>query len=176
MSEQSEPAASRVLVRDLMTVGVATCPPDTPLVDLARLLLDKQLEAVVVLNGEGHAIGAVSQDDLVKAYANGNAHELRAEDIMTDAVPEVPPDIPLAAAAQIMRDGKIRVVFLMHRAGGIEYPAAILTYRHLLRHLAAQSDDDLKDMGIAAARQAPLELFKQRRDAARQRAQTHHEE
>jgi hypothetical protein len=36
-----------------------------------------------------------------------------------------------------------------------------------LRHLAAQSDDDLKDMGIAAARQSPLEQFIARRDAAK---------
>ena len=38
------------LVRDLMTVGVPTCSPDTPLVDLARLILQKDLEAVVVLD------------------------------------------------------------------------------------------------------------------------------
>jgi CBS domain-containing protein len=172
----NNPLMQRRLVRDLMTVGVATCPPDAPLADIARLMLDKQLEAVVVLNSEGHAIGAVSQDDLVQAYTTGNAQALCAEDVMSDAVPEVPPDIPLAAAAQIMRDTKIRAVFLMHHAGGIEYPAAVLTYKHLLRHLAAQDEEDLKDMGIAAARQAPLEIFKQRRDAARQQASTHHEE
>jgi CBS domain-containing protein len=172
----SDPWTSRALVRDLMTVGVATCPPDAPLADVTRLMLDRQLEAVIVLNAEGHAIGAISQDDLVRVYASGKARELRAEDVMADAIPEVPPDIPLAAAAQIMRDTHTRVVFMMHRAGGIEYPAAVLTYQHLLRHLAAQGEDDLKDMGIAAARQAPLEVFKQRRDAARLRAQTHREE
>lgn len=160
----------RALVRDLMTVGVATCPPDARVGDIARFLLDKQVEAMVVLNEEGHALGVVSQDDLARAYARENARDLRAEDVMTDGVPQVPPDIPLETAAQIMRDKKIRAVFLMHHAGGVEYPAAMLTYKHLLRHLAAQSQDDLKDMGIAAARQAPLEAFKQRRDAARQRA------
>jgi len=172
----SEPGSTRELVRDLMTVGVATCPPDAPLADVSRLLLDKRLEAVVVLNDEGHAVGVVSRDDLVRAYAGGNPHVLSAEDVMSDYVPEIPPDIPLAAAAQIMRDRKIRAVFLMHHAGGIEYPAAVLTYQHLLRHMAAQTEDDLKDMGIAAARQAPLEVFRQRRDAARRQARTHHEE
>jgi len=41
----------------------------------------------------------------------------------------------------------VRAFFLMHNAGGVTYPAAMITYRHLMRHLAAQSDDDLKRHG-----------------------------
>jgi CBS domain-containing protein len=168
--------ASRTLVRDLMTVGVPTCPPETPIVEVARFLLDKGVEAMVVQNDEGHAIGVVGYEELVAVYGREDAGTLCAEDVMRDDVPQLPPDIPLATAAQMMRDLRVRAVFLMHHAGGVIYPAAMLTYQHLLRHLAAASDDDLKDMGIAAARQAPLEVFKQRREAARQRAQTHPEE
>ncbi len=167
---------NRKLVRDLMTVGVATCLPDVLVSELARLFLNKELEDIVVLNEEGHALGVVSQDDLIRAYTRDGARELRAEDVMTDGVEQVPPDIPLSAAAQFMIDRKCRALFLMHHASGIEYPAALITYKHLLRHLAAQSEDDLKDLGVAAARKAPLEDFIQRRDAARARAQTHHEE
>ncbi len=168
--------SSRKLVRDLMTVGVPTCPPETPIAEVARYLLDKGVEAMVVQNEEGHAVGVVGCEELVAAYGREDADALTAEDVMNDNVPQIPPDLPLAAAAQIMRDRHIRALFLMHRAGGIEYPAAMLTYHHLLRHLAARGEDDLNDMGIAAARQAPLEVFKQRRDAARQNAQRHHEE
>ena len=38
------------LVRDLMTVGVDTCKADTLVLELARLMLDKNLEVVVVLD------------------------------------------------------------------------------------------------------------------------------
>lgn len=162
-----EHISSRKLVRDLMTVGVPTCPPDTPIVNLTRLMLEKNFEAVVVLDGEeGHALGVVSQAELVKAYQREDVHSLTAENIMHEGVPEVPPDIPLEVAAQMMLDQNVRAFFLMHHAGGIVYPAAMITYRHLLRHLAAQSDDDLKDMGVAAARKAPLQQFIERRDAA----------
>jgi CBS domain-containing protein len=162
---------NRKLVRDLMTVGVPTCPPDTLLVDLVRLMLEKNWEAVVVLDGEeGHALGIVSQDELVKAYEREDAHTLKVEDIMREGVPQIPPDVPLTVAAQMMLDQHVRAFFLMHNAGGVTYPAAMITYRHLMRHLAAQSDDDLKDMGIAAARKAPLEQFIERRDAARRAA------
>lgn len=162
--------AERSLVRDLMTVGVATCSPDTPVVEVARLLLDKTLEAVVVLDQEGHAPGAVSRDDLVRCYAQDDWRDLTASDIMTDGVPELPPDIPLTAAAQLMRDRGVRAVFLMHHAGGIEYPAAVLSYAHFLRHLTAENDDELNDLGIAAARRPPLETFIEKRDAARRKA------
>ncbi len=164
----------RQLVRDLMTVGVPTCPPHTLVVDLVRLMLEKNWEAVVVLDGEeGHAIGVVSQDEIVRAYERNDVRTLTAEQIMREGVPTIPPDILLTAAAQMMVDQHVRAFFLMHNAGGIIYPAAYITYRHLLRHLAAQSDDDLKDMGIAAARKAPLQQFIERRDAAKKAASTH---
>jgi predicted transcriptional regulator len=172
MSEEPT-LTNRKLVRDLMTVGVPTCPPNTPLVDLVRLMLEKNWEAVVVLDGdEGHAIGVVSQDEIVKAYEREDARTLTAEQIMHEGVPTIPPDILLTVAAQMMLDQHVRAFFLMHNAGGIIYPAAYITYRHILRHLAAQSDDDLKDMGIAAARQAPLEQFIARRDAAKKAAES----
>ena len=158
------------LVRDLMTVGVATCPPTTPVVDIARLLLDKDLEAVVVLDAEGHAVGVVSRDDLVRAYTREDCRDLTAEAVMTEGLSQIPPNIPLTAAAQIMRDQGIRVVFMVHNADGITYPAACLSYTHLMRHLIARSDAELKDLGIKAEREAPLATFIKRRDEARRRA------
>ena len=167
MSEEPT-LTNRKLVRDLMTVGVPTCPPQTSIVELTRLMLEKNWEAVIVLDGdEGHAIGVVGQDEIVRAYERDDARALTAEQVMREGVPQVPPDIPLPVAAQMMLDQNVRAFFLMHNAAGVTYPAAMLTYQHILRHLAAQSDEDLKDMGIAAARKAPLQQFIERRDAAK---------
>ncbi len=160
----------RLLVRDSMTVGVQTCSLDTPIVDIARLILEQDLEGVIVLDQEAHAAGVVTHDNLVQAYTQHDYQTLTAEDVMTDGVPQIPPDIPLAAAAQIMQDQSIRVVFLMHHAGGIVYPAAVLSYKHILRHLVAQDDEDVSDLGIKAKRQSPIDTFIQKRDAARRRA------
>jgi len=165
----SEEEKSQVkLVRDLMTVGVPTCNAETPVIDLARMVLEQGWEAVVVLDDlEGHALGVVSQDELITAYIHAEGRNQNAGEIMRDGVPQVPPDIPVAAAAQLMQDLKVRVLYLMHHAGGIEYPAAMISYRHLLRHLTANNDTELRDLGIQAERQTPLEMFIQRRDAAR---------
>jgi CBS domain-containing protein len=165
-----------------MSVGVPTCSLETPIVELTRILLEKEFEAFVVLDEQGHAQGVVSRHDLVRVYAQDEAlasptearnpyEALTAGEVMQDGVPQVPPDIPLPVAAQIMQDQGVRVVYMMHHAGGIAYPAAMLSYKHLLRHLAMESQSDLNDLGIKAEREAPLETFIRRRDAARQRAQ-----
>lgn len=170
MMEGKSPPA--LLVRDLMTIGVATCGPDTPVADITRLMVERGLEAVVVLDSqEGHALGVVGQDELVHAYVCPEAQSLKAEDVMTDGVAQVPADIPLQAAAQLMCDRGVRALFMMHHSGGIEYPAAVITYQHFLRHLAARTADELRDLGIQANRQSPVEAFFHRRDEARKRNQ-----
>jgi predicted transcriptional regulator len=138
---------------------------------LARLILDLGEEAIVVLE-DGNAIGCISQDELVQAYCQGDYDSLKAVDIMRDVVPQLPPEIPLMAAAQLMQDMGVRAAFIMHNAAGAACPAAVLTYRHLLRLLAAQDPQELRDLGINAERQSPVEAFIQKRNAARDRSRS----
>jgi CBS domain-containing protein len=156
------------LVRDLMTVGVPTCPVDAAVIDLAKMMIEKDWEAVVVLDGEqGHAVGVVSRKELAQAYVQGEFAGLTAEDVMGERIPSVPPDIPIAVAAQIMLDEGVRAAYITHHAGGIKYPAAWLPLKNLIRHMIG---DDLSDLGIRAAREQPLDTFIRRRDEARKRA------
>jgi CBS domain-containing protein len=153
-------------VRDLMTIGVETCSPDTPIVEIVRAMLINQLDEIVVLE-EGNALGVVGQKELIRAYASDDFRSLVAEDVMREGIPQAPPEIPLAAAAQVMLDLDVRTLFLMHQSAGIEYPAALISFRHLLRHMLAENVDELRDLGIKAERRLPLETFIERRDAAR---------
>lgn len=148
-----------------MTVGVVTCSTQTSIKIIAEAIIEKDLEAVVVLDTEGHAQGYVGQNELVTAYSHGNYEHLTAQEIMTDGLPQVPPDIPIAAAAQLMQDQGLRVFFLTHHAGGIEYPAAFISYKHFLRHLMIDDEVEIKDLGIHAERKAPLDTFFEKRDA-----------
>lgn len=158
------------LIRDLMSVGVPTCGLNDQIGDLTRWFLEKDIEGAVVLDENGHGAGVITRNELIKAYARNSNENLTAQQIMDENIPRVPPDIPLKTAAQIMQDQGVRVLFLTHHAGGIEYPAAYLTYHHLLRHLAAQDEEDLRDLGIKAERESPLDTFTRRRDEALRRA------
>ena len=163
-------ATSPRLVRDLMSIGVLTCSEDTSIVELARVLLAQEQEEAVVLDDLGHAVGVVGREDLIRAYAAGEYEEMLAEEAMRVEVPQIPPDIPLTAAAQIMQDKGVRILYLTHHAGGIEYPAAMLSYKNMLRHIAMVSEEDLSDLGVVADRELPMESFARRRANARELA------
>jgi CBS domain-containing protein len=153
-----------------MTVGVPTCKYTTPIVDIARFLIENNVEELVVLGEEGEGIGVCGYRELVNAYEREDVRELTAEDVMSEGVPELPSDISLKLAAQLMRDKDIRVAYMNHNSAGIIYPAASVSYRHLVRHLAAKDESELKDLGFDAERRSPLEQFIERRDEARKQA------
>ena len=153
-----------------MTVGVQTCKHDTPAKEIAGFLLEHHIEAMCVLDAEGHGIGVVGEQELVSAYGRDDLDELTAEDVMSEGVPELGADLPLTVAAQMMKDKGIRIAYMMHNSAGIIYPAAFISYRHILRHMAASDESDLKDLGLAAERKSPIEQFIARRDEARKKA------
>jgi predicted transcriptional regulator len=158
------------LVRDLMTVGVPTCKTTTPIVEIARFILEQQIEEMVVLGENGEGVGVVGYEELVSAYGKEDPKLLTAEAIMREGVPELPADIPIALAAQMLKDQGRRVAYMNHNSAGIIYPAALISYKHILRHLAAQDESELKDLGLAAERKSPVEMFIARRDQARKNA------
>lgn len=57
--------AGKHSVRDIMTWPVATVAPDTPVRAIARLLAEKGISAVPVVDGAGAPVGVVSDGDLI---------------------------------------------------------------------------------------------------------------
>ena len=153
-----------------MTVGVPTCKIDSLVTDIARFIIDNNAEEMVVLGSEGEGVGIVGYEELVNAYGREDVRSLKAEDVMREGVPELPADIPLTAAAQMMKDKHVRVAYMTHNSAGIIYPAAMISYKHIIRHIAAKDENELKDLGLTAERKTPIEAFIERRDEARRKA------
>jgi CBS-domain-containing membrane protein len=65
-----EPAAGPVTVRDVMTTAVADVSPDVPVAALARVMLDRGVHRLVVLDLAGRPVGVVSVDDLLQVLAH----------------------------------------------------------------------------------------------------------
>ena len=127
------------LVREHMTIGVQTCQAQASLAEVARLLLEKSQEGIVVLNEHGHGIGIITREILLEVFARPDfSTRLTAEEIMSEVIPQIPPDIPIQVAVQMMRDMKTRIVFLMHHGGGVGYPSATLSYEDILEQLALE--------------------------------------
>ncbi len=63
-----------MLARDIMTRDVVTASPDTPVPDLARMMLERRISAVPIVDGEGRVLGIVSEGDLMRRSELGSTH------------------------------------------------------------------------------------------------------
>ena len=74
-------------VGELMHRGIIACAPTDTVGQVAKTMIDKDIHAVVVMEG-GKAVGVVSQTDMVLARQGRTADQARvmlAQDIMTPA-------------------------------------------------------------------------------------------
>jgi CBS domain-containing protein len=62
------------IVREYMDDEHATVTPDTSAEDVARLLGERELHAVPVVNEAGRAVGIITENDLVMADEEGDLH------------------------------------------------------------------------------------------------------
>ena len=119
-------------VRDVMTRGVITVPFDTPVSEIAKLLVRERLSGIVVTAPSGEAVGVISEIDIIKVFEK-DWDKLTAEDVMSTVVRTIDPETTLRKAAAIMRDLNIHrlVILSLKPAPGV--PIGILTASDILR-------------------------------------------
>jgi len=101
------------LVRDLMHPGLITCRSDTVLGQVAVLLDQHHIHALIVINGDNRPIGIVSDFDLLAAeWLSIDAESLdvmrkmTAGELMTTPVNTIEAEEPAIQAAERMRLGE----------------------------------------------------------------------
>jgi len=119
-------------VRDVMTRGVITAPFDTPVSEIAKLLVREHISGIVVTAPNGEAVGVISEIDIIKVF-DKDWDKLTAEDVMSTVVRTIDPETTLRKAAAIMRDLNIHrlVILSLKPAPGV--PIGILTASDILR-------------------------------------------
>ena len=121
-----------LLVRDVMTIGVPVCRESETCGEVAARLerQNASAEVVGVLDGDGCACGWIGRERLSAEDPARPVGEVMEEDI-----PEVPPDIPAEAAAQLMRDQGLQYMFLMHTWPGEPRPSAVVSLKTIEERL-----------------------------------------
>ncbi len=99
------PSFENAQVSDAMHPGVVSCARDTSLRTVARIMAERHIHSVVVvdLGGEGANWGVVSDVDLLGA-AEGDLDALTAGETSGTELPTVGPGEPLSRAAQVMAE------------------------------------------------------------------------
>ena len=97
-------------VGDVMHAGLITCAPGAHVDEVARLMVDHDIHALVVADAGGEPAGVVSQTDLVLARQGRRpeeAKELHARDIMTPGVLSCDEATPLHQAITMMTSRRV---------------------------------------------------------------------
>jgi CBS domain-containing protein len=100
------PAFEHATVSDAMRPGVISCPPQTPLKTVARMMAGNHVHSIVVtrpgVDSGGRPWGIVSDLDLVQA--GGDAEDRTAGQACAKEVISVQPKDTLQRAAQLMAE------------------------------------------------------------------------
>jgi CBS domain-containing protein len=94
-------------VADVLRPGIVSCPPETPAVEVARMMATHHVHSIFVMHPaqddsrEGYVWGIISDLDLVRAGLEGRDAKI-ANDLARTAVVSVKPSLPLREAGQLM--------------------------------------------------------------------------
>ncbi|MCW3477207.1 CBS domain-containing protein [Limobrevibacterium gyesilva] len=143
---------------DIMTRDVVTVTPDTPVPEIARLMLGKRISAVPVVEG-GVPVGIVSEGDLLRRAETGTephtprwlelflsrdslaaeyvrTHGRAARDVMSAPVVTVEETAPIAEIAELMDWRRIKRVPVLGQDGRM---VGIISRANLLQGLASRA-------------------------------------
>jgi CBS domain-containing protein len=148
--------------QDVMTSKVVTVAPDTRVIEIAQLLLERHISAVPVVSDDGQLLGIVSEGDLIhelgqegakrswwldllaspqtRAQAYLKDHGRLAADVMTRDIISVAPDTPLPEIARLLEQRRIKRVPVL-RDGAL---VGIVSRADLLRGLAVHPSADAR--------------------------------
>ncbi|GAB1596274.1 CBS domain-containing protein [Lysobacter claricitrinus] len=106
-------------IRSVMTADPATCQVDTPVRDVARLMLDNDIGLVPVIDAAGRPVGTVTDRDIaLRLVAEGrDPQQCVARDCMTTPVTSVAIESGLTEATELMESRQIRRLLVVDGDG-----------------------------------------------------------
>jgi len=127
------------LVRDLMHRGLITCRQNAALGQVAVLLTQHHVHALVVVDRDNRPLGIMSDYDLLAGeWLSADAdslvtmRKLTASDLMSYPITSIESDIPLNEAAKIMIDKEINRLLVMEKGK----PVAIISSSDFVASIA----------------------------------------
>lgn len=114
-------------VTSVMTANPCCCKSDTPLRDVAQMMIDNDCGMIPVVDESGCPVGAVTDRDIaIRIVACGkDAQSACACDAMTSPIKTIASDTSLYDATCLMEAEKIRRVIVVDGTGKVAGVAAI---------------------------------------------------
>lgn len=126
-------------IKDYMKTEVISVSKDTKLVDIAKIMTEKNIGSIIVVD-ENKPVGIITERDIVRAIGKGKDLNTRAEEIMTKSLITIREDSPITGALALMRQFNIRHLPVIDDKGNLK---GILSIRDIARAV----DDMFETMG-----------------------------
>jgi len=149
---------------DVMSTDVVTISSKATIFEAAKLMLDRGISGLPVVNGEGRLVGMLTEGDLFRRWEIGTephpavrsrgsisnfeifceylkSHGRHVEDVMTRDVVRVFENTPLAEIAALLESKRIKRVLVM----GKREIRGIVSRADLLRALVSTADPSAAD-------------------------------
>lgn len=123
-----------VRISTIMTTEVVSLAPETPLVDAARLLVERSIGGAPVVDENGSPLGFLSKTDLARVASVGaTPRDITVREAMTPVALTAPASALLHDVADVMVRAGVHRILIVDAHGR---PAGILTSSDVLRWIA----------------------------------------
>nr|AAU82791.1 inosine-5'-monophosphate dehydrogenase [uncultured archaeon GZfos1C11]QNO55188.1 putative protein [Methanosarcinales archaeon ANME-1 ERB7] len=119
-------------VREVMTRGVITVAHDTPVNEIVKILVRKDISGIAVTAPDNEAVGVISEIDIIK-FMDKDWDSLTAEDVMSHFVRAIDPETTLRKAADTMKELNIHRLLVLSLSPAPGVPIGILSASDILR-------------------------------------------
>ena len=120
------------LVRDIYHKGVIFCRPETPLQEVARVMADTEVHAIMVAEREGEPpVGIVSHTDTIAHYGE-DLMTIQARDVMTPDVISISEGATVGEATRKLLQSHIHRLLVVGSDGR---PLGILSTTDIVREM-----------------------------------------
>ncbi|HUV89123.1 MAG TPA: CBS domain-containing protein [Anaerolineae bacterium] len=120
------------LVRDIYHKGVILCKPETPALEVVRVMADTEIHAVMVAEHEGEPpVGVVSHTDAIAHYGE-DLMSIQARDVMTVNVINISENATVKEAAKKLLESNIHRLLVVSEDGS---PLGILSTTDIIREM-----------------------------------------
>jgi len=114
------------IIKDFMCRGVVTCGVKASAAEAAKIMLDNDVSAIVVVDERLNACGIISKTDLLRSYGK-DLSLIDAEDIMSPEIITVSPETLVHEAVQLMLEHGVHQLVIVTHGGIHRRPVAIFT-------------------------------------------------
>jgi crotonyl-CoA carboxylase/reductase len=124
-------------VRDLMHRGIISCTPTDTVGTVAKIMVNKEIHAVVVMDEQGKAIGVVSQTDMVLARQGRTPDEARsmpAKDAMTPGCATCDAEMLLSEAVSLMTGRRMHRLVVTEK----DQPIGVISMTDVVRKIIGE--------------------------------------